>query len=126
MTAEVDSLGRIAKLLIDRDNMTIEEAGKHLSEFRVLVRCGPEIAWSPTLQAAALTAINIASRCFPGSVRVLGVGEEPLLVPWLPERRLRDAICEIGGAGCLERCDDLWGKAINVVLGGVTDCRSGV
>lgn len=126
MSVEVDSLGRIAKLFIDRDNMSLEEATHHLSQFRVLVRCGHEIGRSANMQAAVLTAVNIASRCFPGSVRVVGVGDEPVLVPWTPGRSCGDAIREIGGAGCLAPYDDTWSNSISVAFGTVGDGLHGV
>src|SRR5262245_11258811 len=114
MAVEADSLGRIAKLFIDRDNMSLEEAQKHLSGFRIVLRCGPEVARSATLQAAVLTAANVASRCFPGSIRVAGVANGPVMVRWPAGSTFRDAIAEICGGECLAPCDDSWDSANTV------------
>ena len=55
---------------------SLEEAAATLADFRVILRCGPEVGRSATLQAALLTAANIASRCFPSGLRVQGLREE--------------------------------------------------
>jgi hypothetical protein len=76
-------LSRISKLLIDRTEITTEEALVRRELYGVTLRCGPDVEQSRTLQVAVLTAANIANRCFPGAVRIeLGpnVADTPLLL----------------------------------------------
>ena len=63
-------LFRISKLLVDRVEMTAEEALTQRGLYRITLQCGPEVVRSRTLQLAILTAANIAKRCFPGAVRI--------------------------------------------------------
>lgn len=63
-------LSRISKLLLDRVEITTEEALARRELYRITLRCGPDVVQSRTLQVAVLTAANIASRCFPGTVRI--------------------------------------------------------
>src|SRR5712692_7226738 len=74
---------RISKLLVDRDETSIEDALAQRQRYAVTLSCGNDVAQSYTLQLAVLTAANIATRCFPGAVRLAlasGLAEEPLLV----------------------------------------------
>ena len=61
---------RISKLFLDRDQILIEEALARRQNYFVTLMCGPDVEQSYTLQLAVLTATNIASRCFPGAVRI--------------------------------------------------------
>ena len=63
-------LSRISKLLIDRTEITTEEALARRELYSVTLRCGPDVVHSRTLQVAVLTAANIATRCFPGAVKI--------------------------------------------------------
>jgi hypothetical protein len=126
MTVDADSLGRIAKLLIDRDDMSVEEATGLLRHFRIVLQCGPEVARSPTWQAAVLTAANIASRCFPGGVRVQGLEDGPTLVPWIPGMSFPDSLAQIIGMEALARFDAEWNTAIRVGFGTVGQYRNGL
>jgi hypothetical protein len=62
---------RISKLFVDRDETAIEEAMSRRQQHTVTLSCGSDVARSYTLQLAVLTAASIASRCFPGAVRVV-------------------------------------------------------
>ena len=76
-------LSRISKLLIDRTEITTEEALARREMYGVTLRCGPDVEHSRTLQVAVLTAANIANRCFPGAVRIdlqPNLAEMPLLL----------------------------------------------
>lgn len=76
-------LSRISKLFVDRDETAIEEALERRQGHAVVLHCGCDVARSYTLQLAVLTTANIASRCFPGAVRVAFdpiLAEAPLLV----------------------------------------------
>jgi hypothetical protein len=64
-------LSRIDKLFVDRDQTDPNIVRVRRTEFGVSICCGPDTAGSYTLQLAALTAARLASRCFPGAVRVV-------------------------------------------------------
>jgi len=126
MPVDVDTLGRIAKLFIDRDDASVEEATATLAGFRVILRCGPEVGRSPTLQAAVLTAANIACRCFPSGLRLLGVPDGSIRVPWAPGKTLRGACMDVAGEASLGPLDSTWDKAVSVIFGTVNDCTDGL
>lgn len=65
------TLSRISKLLIDRDKMSMGEAQARRQRFAVTLLCGPDVGQSRTLQLSVLTAASIATRCFPGAVKVV-------------------------------------------------------
>jgi hypothetical protein len=74
-------LSRISKLFVDRDQATPETALALRKQHAITLLCGEDVASSHTLQLAVLTAASIATRCFPGAVKVaLGpkVAEAPL------------------------------------------------
>ncbi len=92
-----DDLSRIAKFFVDQQDTGPEEARLRLAAHRVAIACGPEVAVSPTLQAAVLTTANAAARCFPGAVslHVWGGGTgPPVIVPWPRNTTLADAAVE--------------------------------
>ena len=126
MAVTADSLGRIAKLFVDRDDVSVEEAADHLLRFRIIVCCGPEVERSATLQAAVLTAANIANRCFPGGLRVQGASDGPVMVPWTAGRTFREAIVDVAGEACVAPGDVGWEGAVTVAFGTVDDIRRGV
>jgi hypothetical protein len=64
-------LSRISKLFVDSDQVTVDEARAKREQFAVTLRCGPDVSQSRTLQVAVLTSASIASRCFPGAVKVV-------------------------------------------------------
>ena len=64
-------LSRISKLLVDSDELSVGEAQARREQFAVTLQCGPDISQSRTLQVAVLTAASIATRCFPGAVKVV-------------------------------------------------------
>lgn len=77
------SLSRISKLFVDRDQIDVGDALTRRKQFVIDLVCGPDVERSYTLQLAALTAANIAKRCFPGAIRVvLGrqLADAPLLL----------------------------------------------
>jgi hypothetical protein len=119
MTVDADTLGRITKLFIDRDDTSLEEAAALLAGCRLILRCGPEVDGSATWQAAVLTAANIACRCFPGGVRVQGVGPGPLRVPWMSTCTFSQALVEVVGEDALRHGDQLWTGAIMIAFGTV-------
>lgn len=71
---EKDTLHRGAKIFMDSGTAdTHEQAMATLMSFRLVCLVGPEIAYSPALQVALLTAVNLANRSFLGGVTVHGV-----------------------------------------------------
>ena len=86
------ALRRDAKLLIDRDDLTREEAAAKLDAQVIVLALGPDVAGSTTLQAAALTAANLASR-WCGRVQVHGAAADaPNLLPNWPHDTLGAAL----------------------------------
>ena len=84
MTMLDTQLSRISKLLIDRDDVTAQEALTQRQSHTVVLVCGADVARSRTLQLAVLSAANLAVRCFPEAVRVAlddSVAASPFL-PW--------------------------------------------
>jgi hypothetical protein len=102
MGAFDSELSRISKLLVDRDQASAEAALARRQGYTVALCCGDDVASSYTLQLAVLTAASIASRCFPGAVRVISapvLANAPLLLwPWL-NLAFGEAVAEILGPG---------------------------
>jgi hypothetical protein len=91
-----DTFSRVQKLFVDRDGADPASVARLLRGRRVVLLCGPEVAISPTMQAAVLTAANVAGRCFPGTVRLLLSGADPgLRVPWPGASSLAQAVAAI-------------------------------
>lgn len=102
-----DNLNRVAKILVDSGEApTVEQALDMLKGYALTVEIGPDIARSPTLQAAVLTAVNAGRRCFLGGVQVVGDVDVDLKVPWQSCKTLRDAIT------------DLWGEVTPIAASG--------
>lgn len=77
------TLSRISKLFVDGSELSAKEALARREQFAITLKCGKDVAESRTLQLAVLTAANIASRCFPGAVRIMledGLADARLLV----------------------------------------------
>ena len=93
-----DKLHRHLKLALDTgEAATLEEAQSLFDSYRLGVVVGSTVAYSATLQAAILTAVNTGRRSFLGGVCVEGTVDVPLLVPWGRCRTLREAIVDLQG-----------------------------
>src|SRR3989440_7541509 len=93
-----DALHRTIKLALDTgEASSVEDAVRLFEGYRLLLEVGPDVASSPTLQAALLTAVNTGRRCFLGGVQVVGDLEVALRVPWRRCRTLADAIIDLQG-----------------------------
>src|SRR5260370_5342320 len=91
-------LHRTIKLALDRgEALSVEEAVRLFEDYRLLLEVGPNVASSPTLQAALLTAVNTGRRCFLGGVQVAGDLDVALRVPWRHCPTLADAIIALQG-----------------------------
>ena len=107
---------RISKLLVDRDETAVEAVLDQRRRYGVTLRCGGDVAQSYTLQVAVLTAANIATRCFPGAVRI---ALEPGLADarFLPWRSLNwtfgQALTSVAGpAAITDRAASVDGSAV--------------
>lgn len=67
---DVNEFSRIDKLFLEAAGLSPEDSRAQRADCRINVVCGPEVRTSPTLLAAALTFIELATRCFPGAVAV--------------------------------------------------------
>ncbi len=94
-----NELNRSIKLAIDSgEASTIDEARVIFEGYRLAISVGPDIASSATKQAALLTAVNTARRCFLGGVEVqISEANSDLLVPWRDCRKIGQAIVDLGG-----------------------------
>jgi hypothetical protein len=93
-----NELNRSVKLAIDTGEAnTLEEARKIFERYRLCVNVGPDVAFSPTLQAILLTAVNTGRRCFLGGVDVTGCPDANLLIPWRQCRTLAEAVTDLQG-----------------------------
>ncbi len=93
-----DALHRTIKLALDTgEASSVEEAMRLFEGYRLLLEVGPDVAYSPTLQAALLTAVNTGRRCFLGGVQVVGNLDVAFRVPWRRCRTLADAIIDLQG-----------------------------
>lgn len=97
-TALGNNLNRVAKILVDSGEApTIEQALDALKGYALTIEIGPDVARSPTLQAAVLTAVNAGRRCFLGGLQVVGDVDVDLLVPWRRCETLRAAVADLRG-----------------------------
>ncbi|HEX2909855.1 MAG TPA: hypothetical protein VH186_03535 [Chloroflexia bacterium] len=93
-----DKLNRIVKLALDDGSASsLAEAEKIYQSYRLVIIVGEKVKKSPTLQAAALTAINIARRSMLGGVEVYGNIDFELLVPWRKFTIFKQAVFDLGG-----------------------------
>jgi molybdopterin/thiamine biosynthesis adenylyltransferase len=120
-------LSRISKLLVDSDELSVGEAQSRREQYAVTLRCGPDVGQSRTLQLALLTAASIASRCFPGAVRVVmeeaaacsNIHLRPLI-----QGSLADALAHLVGSANL-RISEQSDASGNVLLFGDTPTLPG-
>ncbi len=93
-----DELHRSVKLAMDTGEATSVAAAKQIFEgYRLKINIGDDVARSPTLQSALLTAVNTGRRCFLGGVEVVGNSEGDLLVPWQNCRTIGEAVTDLQG-----------------------------
>ena len=93
-----DQLHRHIKLALDTgEAASLEEAQSLFQSYRLGIEVGSDVAYSATLQAAVLTAVNTGRRSFLGGVCVEGTVDVPLLVPWGRCHTLREAILDLQG-----------------------------
>jgi hypothetical protein len=93
-----NELSRTVKMAVDSGEApTVEEAYAMFAGYRLRVSVGPDVAYSPTLQAMLLTVVNTARRCFLGGVEVAGGRDADLLVRWNNCKTRNEAVLDLGG-----------------------------
>lgn len=110
-----DELHRSVKLAMDSGEATTPEEAKKIFEgYRLGIEVGADVATSPTRQAALLTAVNTARRCFLGGVEVKNCPDAELLVPWRGHRTVREAVADLQGSLIIKGTPEI----PTVVIGG--------
>ncbi len=118
-TVESDQLHRSLKLALDTGEVaSLEEARRLFGTYTLAIDVGHDVAGSPTLQAAVLTAVNTARRSFLGGVAVFGDPEMPLCIPWGRCQTLGEAVVDLQG----QIARDIDGLVPRIVVG---DGRAG-
>lgn len=113
-----DELNRVVKLVMDSgEAQTLAEAQQIVNGYKLAICVGADIAGSATRQAALLTAVNTARRCFLGGVQVAGDLDMPLLVPWRTSKTVREAIVDLQGTS-VPKAD---AEIPSIVIGEVPD-----
>lgn len=93
-----DELHRSVKMALDTgEAASVEDAYALFEGYRLVVAVGANVRSSATLQAALLTIVNTARRCFLGGVEVVGQLCVPLCVPWSGLQTLAEAVQDLGG-----------------------------
>jgi len=97
-------LSRISKLLVDSEELSVSEVQARRERFAVTLLCGPDVGRSRTSQLAVLTAASIATRCFPGAVKVIldkALAGSDLVLPPLIQGSLAAELADLIGPGNL-------------------------
>ena len=120
-------LSRISKLLVDRDDITVGEALVRRTGHHLLLICGPDVRSSYTLQLAVVTAAALATRCFPGAVRVAleeSLANSPLLLWPSLGSSFGQIISDIAGANALTTVQPPSDDVSQALLFGAVDAPS--
>jgi hypothetical protein len=93
-----ERLSRTVKMAMDSgEAATVEEAERIFRGYQLTIEVGPDVAFSSTLQAALLTAVNTGRRGFLGGVIVGGNLDSRLLIRWRSCRTLAEAVRDLRG-----------------------------
>jgi hypothetical protein len=92
-----DNSCRLARALIERHEITYEEAMYKLANFRLNLECDDSIADSAAMQAALITAVNAGKRAFHGGINVRVPEGIQTKVPW-PGQCTLSEVCRSLGA----------------------------
>ena len=91
-------LHRLVKLVMDTgEAATFEEAEGILREYKLSIQVSKNLMVSPAYQAALLTSVNTARRCFLGGVYVYGDLDVPLRISWKGYSTIADAVIDLQG-----------------------------
>ncbi|WP_175052572.1 hypothetical protein [Paraburkholderia sediminicola] len=89
-------VSRLAKILVDSEQITFDEAQGRLRALTLEIVVGPD-AVSPAAHAAVLTAVSVGRRTFVGGVRVIGAVDQLHNSAFpLSSAALGDAATEVG------------------------------
>jgi len=91
MIPEPDNADRMVLGFMERDGSSYEEVEKRLGSLGVFIQGGEELRKSAALQAAFLTTVNCAKRCFLGGVATSLPPDIELRIPW-PGKSLNAAV----------------------------------
>jgi len=94
MIPTIDSANRMLLGIIEMTGLSYDESERYLSKHTVFIKGGDELRNSAALQAALLTAINCAKRCFLGGIAVEIPPRIDLRLPW-PAKTLNEAVAEL-------------------------------
>ncbi len=91
-------IARLAKILVDSEGISFDEAQERLEALTLEIIVGKD-AVSPAAHAAVLTAVSVGRRTFVGGVRVTGALDQPLnsALP-LSARTLGEAAVAVGAS----------------------------
>jgi hypothetical protein len=95
---QADDFNRTAKLLVDRDGKTIEQANEDLTSRVLQLDVGEGWCSMPGIQAALLTAVNTGSRAFLGGVHVRLNEDGRIPHGWARGMLMSEAIVLFGGS----------------------------
>lgn len=112
-------IARLAKILVDSENITFDEAQAKLRKLTLEVVVSTD-ATSPAAHAAVLTAVAIGRRTFVGGVSVTGAIDQPLNAAFpLKAENLREAVYSLGAS-------TLDAPPSRIIVIGVAETPSGV
>jgi hypothetical protein len=94
---EPDEFNSTAKLLVDRDGKTFEEANEDLASRKIQIDVGTSWTETPGAAAAVLTAVNCGARAFLGGVNVRLACDGVIEYGWGRGMLMSDAIGRFGG-----------------------------
>lgn len=118
-----DHLHRMVKLAMDTgEAATLADAERVFAGYQLGLEVGPDVAQSPTLQAAVLTVVNTGRRCFLGGVHVTSDLDVKLQLSWGSCRMLAEAILDLQGQPTSSVTHDI----PRVIIGEVPGEDSGV
>lgn len=93
-----EKLSRTVKMAMDSgEAATVEEAERIFRGYSLAIEVGRDVEFSPTLQAALLTAVNTGRRAFLGGVFVAGHLDARLRIRWKGCLTLREAVTNLRG-----------------------------
>lgn len=120
---------RITKFWLDTGHTDAASVMSSRANHLVVVCCGDDVSCSAVLQLALFTCVNLASRCFPGAVRVAASSEvldAKILTPVAMGRSIREALVAEFGTKLLKRVERERGAPSTIVLGDVCSEAQGL
>jgi hypothetical protein len=91
-------LHRLVKLVMDTgEAATVQEAEEILDGYCLGIQVSEKLIEWPAYQAALLTAVNTARRCFLRGVQVSGDLDVPLKIPWKQCSTIAEAVIDLQG-----------------------------